>query len=224
MKSAAEWLIDDDTYVTCVMALLMDKWGTEFFDWDPLTINLQIRDEFSTEATETLMDKIGAGTALFTTNTFFNDFETFNMQCNVLNKGVASNQYTMLADLDDVLWGITEARLLLGPIFSEEEFSQEIADYVGMVLSQSGFTRLPDVLKFANMPADEQQYTDENLLKDDEMHLAYWQSQDENKAEVEDFNKRMLLDLFDQIEQLPIKTTNKDWFGRFREKLTAPAL
>jgi hypothetical protein len=224
MKSAAEWLINDNTYVTCVLALLMDKWGTDFFDWDPLTINLQVRDEFSTEATETLMDKIGAGSALFTTNTFFNDFETFNMQCNVMNKGVASSQYTMLADLDDIIWGITEARLLLGPIFKDEEFSDEIADYVGIVLSEAGFNNVPDVLKFANLPEHSQQYTDENLLKDDEMHLAYWQSQDENKHSIQEFNKNMLLDLFDQIEALPLKTINNDWFLRFRKSLTGSVL
>ena len=219
--SPGEWLLDDRTYTTSVMSILLDRWGAlDFIEWDPLTINLQLRDEFGIEANETLMDKIGAASALFSTNTFFIDFETFNSVSNVLNLGVTSSSLMLPADLDDALWACTEAKLLLGDLYDDSAYSHDVARYVGFLLTQDGVRNPPPILRFAEYDERGDANTRENT-QDEAIHLAYWRGQQEDREMLDQRNRERLADLFDQIAELPIKGMNKQWITEKQRKVHA---
>jgi hypothetical protein len=201
------------------MAILMNRYDTEFLEWDPITVNLQIRTDFGFEPNEMLQDKINAGSSILTTNLFHLSLEAFNTICNTLNFGVATSEIFLPADLDDVLWGVTEAYMLEGPELRDTVFSHNVGRYVGVLLSEAGIQKPPSVLQFAEYPEGEQLLTHSETLDSDEpMFRAFWDKQQSERDELETINKNKLYALFNQLDSLPIKV-NQDFTGKSLDKL-----
>lgn len=219
MKTTREWLEDPSLFATSAMAILMDAWGTEFIEWDPVTVGLELTADFGIEPSSDLQDKIQAACSLFTSNLFFVSIETFNLTCDALNFGSATSQLFVPADLDDVLWGVTEARVLLGDDFNEDEFGHDVKRYVGLLLSQAGIKRPPSTLSFAEYDAAERIREDDSF--DDELlHRVFWDAQEEDKATLEADNNRQIMLLMRQLSQLPLKEGNVDFIRNRLPKVT----
>jgi hypothetical protein len=203
------WLSDESIFTTSVMSILIDRFGPEVLEWDPITVNLEITREFGVEPEEFLLDRAHAGAALLTSNLFHLSLESFSAICNTLNFGVVASETLIPASLDDILWGVTEARLIEGRMFDETPFSHNIARYVGVVLSNEGVTEPPSMLKFAELPEREQENRDANLLTDDpSMFSANWKNREEAKTNMDSGVRRRLRMLVSQLQELPLK--NKD--------------
>jgi len=204
MKTLGEWLEDPSLFATSAIVILTDRWGVEFMEWDPITVGLEIQNEFGVEPSSELQDKIQSACSLFTSNLFFVSIEAFNATCNALNFGDVASELFVPADLDDVLWGVTEARILLGDDFEEDEFSHDVKRYIGLLMAKAGYKRPPSVLAFAEYDEEE----DLNLTEsfDDEiLHQVYWESQDQDKQRLEGDNNLQIMLLFRQISQIPVK-------------------
>lgn len=219
MKTAAEWLEDPNTYTTCVMALLMDKYTMEFIQWDPLALAMDIKDDFHIEPDAQLMDKIGAGSSLLTSNLFFVSLEAFNAICNTLNLGINPSETFLPADLDDIHWGLLEAKMLLGDVFDEESFSHDIARYCGALLADRGIYEPPQILQFAEF--------DEEIVRnlgdvaagdvnDDDLALlkAHTEGVEQERESMTALANAKIDELVDQLKQLPLENPNKEWFAR----------
>lgn len=219
MKDIREWLEDPTLFATSAMALLVDAWGTEFIEWDPITVELELTADFGLEPDPGLMDRIQAACSLFTSNLFFISIETFNASCDALNFGAVASELFVPADLDDILWGVTEARILLGDDFDTEEFGHDVSRYVGLVLSQAGIRRPPSILSFAEYDVAEEVRDDESF--DDELlHRVFWDSQENDKVTLESNNNQQILLLMRQLAQLPLKTGNADFIRNRLPKVT----
>ena len=218
--TAAEWLQDENTFTTCVLALLMDKYEAEFLTWDPITINLQITEDFGVQPTDILLDKINAGSCLFTSNLFQISLPVFLNVCNVLNLGVATSEMFLPADLDDVYWGITESKLLLGDEDEETPFSHDVGRYVGLLLAQEGLYEIPPLLSFAEIDEEQMGNLADNLTEQDPvMAKAFWTRQQDEKDQFEEVNQQKLNQLLLQLSDLPIKQLNKAWVDKNLAKL-----
>ena len=220
MKTIREWLEDPSLFATSAMSILMDSWGTEFIEWDPITVGLELKADFGVDATDGLQDKIQACCALFTSNLFFVSLETFNMTCDSLNFGAVTSELFVPADLDDILWGVTEARLLLGDDFDEDEFSHDIKSYTGLLLSQNGIKRPPSALRFAEFDAEEMAREDDSF-DDEVLHRAFWDAQENDKATLEADNKQQIMLLMRQLAQVPLRSGDVD-FIRNRLPMVTP--
>lgn len=223
MRTSAEWLTDSTTFTTSILAILADNFdGMEFCNWDPLTINLQISDDFHIQPPQFLLDRVNAGASLFTSPLFHRSLEAFSQMCNVFNFGVISSEILVPADLDDVLWGVTEAMLLEGEQFNEEGFSHNIARYVGVLLMEAGIQEPPSVLRFAEYDEYEEANLDENLSTVDPVFAKlYWEEQQAMKDNLEIYNREQLLRLMEQLAVLPIKNMQREIFEAKVEKLRA---
>ena len=221
MRTAAEWLMDSTTFTTSILAILADRYdGMEFCNWDPLTVNLQISDDFHIQPPQFLLDRINAGSSLFTSSLFHRSLEAFSQICNVLNFGVVSSEVMVPADLDDVLWGVTEAMLLEGEQFDEEGFSHNIARYTGILLMEAGINQPPSVLRFAEYDEYEEANLSENLSSQDPTFAKlFWEDQQSMKDNLEVYNQQQLLRLMEQLVVLPIKGANKEAFEAKISKL-----
>jgi hypothetical protein len=188
------------------MAILMDKYGSEFLEWDPLTVNLQIASDFGFAPRQALLDKVQAGSSVFTTNLFHLSLEAFSTISNTLNLGVTTSELFLPADLDDVLWGVSEVRLLEGTELNDTKFSHNIARYVGFLLADGGIQHPPSVLSFAEYPEHESSNVQNNIVEQDAvLYQAFWTRQLQEKEELEVINKNKLYALFSQLRQLPLK-------------------
>jgi len=218
MKTAADWMKDPTAYTTSIMLLMVDKFGTDFIEWDPTTVNLEIKDAFGFEPRTALLDRVQAGASLFTSNLFQVSLETFSAVCNAMNFGAVTSEVFLPADLDDVLWGVTEAKLLMGSDF-DSDFSSNIQNYVGVLLGQAGFNKAPSILSFASVKDIPDDVPD--TLSDPILERAVYEKDQTDKAEIEQWNSAKIADLLSQIRNLPLQTGSTEFIDQIMEGLKA---
>lgn len=210
VKSIKEILTSEDTFTTILLTILMDKYGTDFMSWDPLTCTLQVQDDFQIELPLINQDKIQAGCTLFTTNLFHVSLESFSTICNTLSFVPMTPGTLLPPSIDECLWGCTEARLLEGPDYDQEGFSHNIASYVGQLLNEEGIYKPPSVLAFTEYPADVQTNAN-NFLDDPTEFQSFWQRQRETQDKLEELTKIKLQELLQQLKELPLKDIRQDF-------------
>jgi len=205
----AEWLQGDATFTTTIMTLLTDKWGgMGFTAWDPITVQMQLRDDFDiAEPKDHLLERIGAGSSLFQSNLFFVSLPAFNSTCTTLNRDMSFSDIYVPSGLDDILWGIWEARMLLGKeLWAENEFSHDIARYVGLLLVNHGFTEPPELLAFAEMDEHAAKnvadLASEISTEDTEMFEARYESIQETHDALQEHTANNMQELQQQLRDL----------------------
>jgi len=204
VRTASEILQAPDTFASTALALLVDEFGTECLEWDPATLELEIRDLYRFQPDTELLDMVNAAASLHASNLFQLSLETFAAICNALNRNVVTSEMFLPPDLDDVLWGVTEAKILLGDIYDETKFSHNISRFVGALLSSEGVRKPPALLAFAEYPEDFSENEDA-LADDPEAFELYWQSQSGDMEEMEAANAAKIRMLFKQLADTPLK-------------------
>lgn len=202
-----EFLAQERLFSTSILAVLYSEYGSEFIDWDPVSIELQIKDDFGIELPSKVSDRLHAGVSIISTNLFHIDVETFNTVCNVLSFNTFSTKQFIPAEVDECAWGCTEARLLEGDLY-KAGFSEDIQKYVGVLLKTEGIYRPPSVLNFAEYPEDIEESARNELIDDDVMFKAFWDRQEEKIQEIEKSISTKLSELLMQLKQLPVKKNN----------------
>jgi hypothetical protein len=206
MKTAEDWLRDPGLFATSAMALLMDRWGSEFIEWEPPTVEMELRADFGIEPSAGLQDRIQAASALLTSNLFFLSLESFAVICQALNLGTTATDMFIPPDLDDVLWGVSEAYVLLGDTAREEKFSHNIALYVGKLLDDAGIRKPPSILSFAEYPTEQASGSIEAAETDEVFFKSFWDAQEQERDALETENGIRLMLLFRQLASLPLKS------------------
>ena len=206
MPSNVSQIINDPgVFATTSLAILLDKFGAEMFGWDPIALSLEMRGAFGAEPEDEVFDRIMAGIGIISNNSFFVDVESFMHVCNALNFGVVMSEYWIPADLDDVLWGVTEAKMLLGEDYDEKHFSSDVRRYVGVLLQQEGIKKVPSILQFAELDEDAEA-TYASFGGDEVMEQTFWDEQQKDKDDLEKLNMERLRAMMAQVATLPIKS------------------
>jgi hypothetical protein len=203
MLSKAEILKDPEIFATTALALLFDEFGTEVTEWDPDVLGIEIREAFSVEPSDALLDRLLAAMAVLSSNSFFVDVKAFTTICNSLNRGVVMSDTWVPADLDDILWAVTEVRFLMGEYYSEEDYSHDVKRYVGVMLQQQGIRKIPSVLSFAEVDDTVTEVYDA-YSGDAVMEQAFWDSQQEDRDNLESENIDKIDQYMAQIQTLPL--------------------
>jgi hypothetical protein len=192
------------TFTTTILVYLYSKYDTEFIEWDAITFSQIIKEDLGDYPSQSLLDKFGAGTSLFANNLFFTDLVAFNSICSVLNKETAVTETWLPADLDAALWGCTEAKLLLGELYTDEVFSDDIRTYVGLLLSQEGMYKPPAIASFAVYPEGTEENVQDNLSVDPIYATLKYEKDEQTKLEITDLINKQLATVMTQISKLPI--------------------
>lgn len=197
-------------FATSALTMLVDDFGSEVVSWEPETLALNMKDRYGQEPNQGLSDRINAISSLYTTDMFLVDLQTFLAICNSLNFGVVSSETLIPADVDDVLWGVTEAYMNIPDEIKEHGFSHDIRRYVGMLLADAGITKAPSVVEWAEFPEEE---TDRlaDAMGEDPLMNAYWDKQVGEQAELEAFTSQKSRDLINQLQALPIENKSADF-------------
>ena len=72
---------------TVLNAMVLTKYGEEALDWDPITIQMEIKEDFNVSPASEVMDKICAMQIVMGTGDFFNRVDAFRNVVNTIANG-----------------------------------------------------------------------------------------------------------------------------------------
>ena len=137
------------TFATTLLLMFVDEYGTAPVNgedpWDPETILEEINEDIGSEMPQGNLSKLMALQLHIRTDRFYTRLPDFIRICNVLS-GATTPDPDDPADVDEMLWGMTEA-MLVEPPDTAEPFSLEIRRYIGEKLKDEGFLEPPDLLR-----------------------------------------------------------------------------
>lgn len=205
---AKDLFVSPNAYATPMFAWMLNKYGVEVIQWDPATVQLQLKDDLGVDVPGYNLDKIHAACTLLGTNLFHVSLETFNNICLAFTRGVVSGQYMIPANAFDILWGVTEAKILEGADMEVEGFGHNIALYAGLVLDQAGLYEPIKMLGWAEYGSGRKEAVYSAIADNpDDYELYQSRQQDMRDALNEDIQKKMV-ELFTQIRDLQIPGSN----------------
>jgi len=216
-------LTNEDAFATSLLAICLDEYGTEIFDYEPESLWMALSETFNIKVPRINKDKLQAMLVAYTTDLPFISVEMFTNICNVLS-GSEANFYKWDAlTPEEIIWGIYELLLNVG-IDRETgegapEFSHEVRLYMGVVLKNAGVVDPPDILRIAEFgPAESMdQWSDSPT-----MFNAIYDLEKSDKAALLKFLGGRIIQLLTELDDLPFKDRTDEW-AKFRSAIAKKA-
>lgn len=201
-------LLNDDAYVTSLLTLLIEMYGTEAFQWSPQTIREQLEEDFAIqELPKSTLDKIMAGISLLTTDHFYQTPSRFIQLANIIAGDDFDPTTFDPADAAECSWAIVEAYLLDPWDADEDRFNTEIKAYIGKVLDDEGFVKTPKILMIA-LRDNLEDFINLEYSDDPDMFQAIYDANDDKATEIDQMIGDNLRLMVSQIESLPLRDGN----------------
>lgn len=162
-------LKSDECFATTALAILTDTFGIESLNWDPGTI-VELLERKYKDIPVTTYNKLFAGITIITTDFYYKKLDTFVLLNNVLTHGYPED---LMADLEEISWGITEAQLLdPHPLVKEPEklFSRDIITYIVEMLRLEGVLVSPRILSLIGIFNDNKEEMFSDFVDDPQMY------------------------------------------------------
>ena len=144
-RALATLLRQPSTYGSVAFIGLCDVFPPEWLQWEPKTVQLEIRDVLGVTIESDLFDKIMAARQVVTTDLGFKELPAFITIVNALNGDGVDTPVAQPIDPADLSWGVLEMCLLYPPSESET-FSEEIIGYMEECLRWQGVRGVPNAL------------------------------------------------------------------------------
>ena len=132
----AEMWQNPEADATVLTAMLITKYGEQALDWDPLTIRLEIQDDFRVEPADEVMNKICAMQLVMTSSDFFERIDTFINVCNTLADGDPFFEVFAPVEPEEIAFAISTVAMNRDML----PFNHTIKRYVKEVLKSEGFS------------------------------------------------------------------------------------
>ena len=124
------------TLGTVIHAIVIDQYGEEAYGWDPMTVYLELRDDFAAETCSEVMDRWCAIQILMTTDAFYSRLDAFLNICNTLASGSPAFDVFNPVTPEEAAWGVAEAALNRESL----PFAHAVKKYVRASLKDEGYT------------------------------------------------------------------------------------
>lgn len=131
---------DQSVTATALHVAVLEVFGTVIYEWDPLTLWLEIRDELRLELPEANQDKLQALLAAVGTDGFYKTTQGFYTIANTLTDGDGGFQVFDPISVAEMLWAIYEVAINRDP----EPFSPSVDAMIRNILSQEGNSGAPE--------------------------------------------------------------------------------
>ena len=217
MVSKKDIFLSPDSFGTTLLICFLDTFGIESLNWEPETIELELEQYLSAEVPSENLDRLQAAMSVLTSNLFFISLEAFNTTCNALNFAVVNGKTFIPADIEDIMWGITEVNLLLGANAKSDEFSRDIQLYVGKILKSEGILDPPTILQFADMRRMDQ-ITASQVADLPDLSSMFSADLANTRAELDTWALKKIDALFTQIGNVKLDSSDKSEFTAMVER------
>ena len=219
-QQRAEALTSPTVFATTIVAILLDQFGTEFFDFEPEVLREEIRMRYKVEIPEANMDKLMGLIAAMTTNMFYVSVPAFTHICNALS-GSGANFHTWdPVESHEVAWAITEIALNDPPQPDNDfksRFSADVQEYINMMLREEGLKNPPKILQMAEAISQEVEDADITFADDPVMFRAFYQNNANKGLEIKQYVQQNLRDLVHQLDYITLHSRDHTKWKSFLE-------
>jgi len=203
-----ELLANEDTFATTLLAICVDNYGMEVAEWDYKTIKHQLETDFSVQLPSINLEKIQALLTATTTNQFTTSWEIFSQVCRVLSGETADFENFSPVNPDEIAWGIAEV-FTNDPPNKENgtaDISEEVSQYVGVILAQNGVWKPPKILSFASMPSSNPAEDLQTAFTDDpSVFEAALKKQANTARDIEQYVTERYHAMLQELDSTPLK-------------------
>jgi hypothetical protein len=218
--NVGELLKDPTTPGTVLIVLLVDALGTEWFDWEPETLDREVFGAWKTSMSPHNRDKVWAVATLLTTNQFYRNLDCFIHTCNALNDHGSDFHNFDPASVSDMAWALAETSLLDPAEKSDQSrtFAAEIIRYMTAMMDEEGFSRAPKILaKFASPSGDESKL--QVVLEGDGIdYRTYWTDQERKRVDIDQHVATKLALTLELIARLPLKNADQEALKELQQR------
>lgn len=131
----AEMWQNPEADATVLNTMLLSKYGEQALDWDPLTIRLEIQEDFHVAPADEVMNKICAMQIVMASPDFFERIDTFINVCNTLSEGDPFFEVFSPLETEEIALALA----VVGMNRDMLPFNPTIRSYVKKVLKADGF-------------------------------------------------------------------------------------
>jgi hypothetical protein len=204
----ASYLQNTEIAGTVLLVGLIDRFGTEFFDWEPETLRLEMEHEWGVKPPQRNMDKIWALVTELTTDSFYSTLSGFIQICNALGGDGADFQNFNPATVQEMCWTLAEVQLT-DPPDRDSKFSEEVKAYMQARLDAEGFSKPPQMLKnhVKEEPLDES--INQALTSDGIDYNAYWDKQARDRLAIDEYVRHRLYETVSAVAALPLESADR---------------
>ena len=194
---------------TVLNAMVLSKYGEEVLDWDPLTIQMEIQDDFGVSPASEVMDKICAMQIVMGTGDFFGRVDAFRNVANTIANGQPFFQTFTPLQAEEIAIAVATVGMNRDMI----PFAPAVKELVRLSLVGDGYSeeQFPPILScvFDRKPNDKavrEQLTDLIGRPESELPTAA----ENNIANIESMLRRRVLICLKQLDSLPGLTSVDD--------------
>lgn len=195
---------DEPAFATTLVYILVKAYGFECLNWDGVTIQMQVKDDFGVEMPRRIYDKLMGLITALTTDVVYKDVAVFDEIISALTgKGIGVEQDAPA--VEDVAWTVAEIQLNDPDPVSrnpQDPWKKDIKRYVRVVLDNEGFSIPPKILEFAPAKPIQKEGMDDNAY-----YAGAWGSQQEKADEVDLWVNERIGMLIDQLAVLGFPAT-----------------
>lgn len=209
----------ENAFGTTLLVAVLDDFGPDALTWEPETIELELRDRYKENPRSSSIDRLHAATSILSTKLFFNSLTAFNALCSTLSFDEPVDGEFYPASLREVVWGLTETRLLLGSDGAPDTgFARSIRLYVGKLLEGEGILDPPEIMGFAQMT--NLRRPDGQMIADlPDITIMFEANQSDSKKDLDNFAIERAYAMFRQIASLQLSTSDLSEFKQMSEQL-----
>jgi hypothetical protein len=197
-------LIDPESIGSVLLIGLLDEYGSEMFDWEPRTLDLEVKHDWGVSIPQVNKDKVWALVTELTTKLFYSSLDAFTHICNSLNGSGADFENFDFATVQEMCWALAEVQLL-DPPEEGDQFNPEILSYMSERLRVEAFERVPKILKpYVTLPDRDENIA--NILQEDGVEAkTFWDRQMREVLSIDQYVREQLHKLFVDLAGLPLE-------------------
>jgi len=152
VETTLTFLKKESTPATVLLSIAVGKYGLDCFEWFPALLRKELHEDCDVDITDLQADKIQAAIIILTTDLFETNWQVFNVCVRLLNNEYADFETFEPLEAEFIAGAMPEIEYLRNGDEDGIIFSDEVNVYAGLVFSEYGCSKAPDVFPTAIMP------------------------------------------------------------------------
>lgn len=151
-ETSLKFLRDEHAPGSVLLAVALNKYGTECLEWEPEILRLELEEDFGLKLTDLQSDKLQAVITLYTTDQIESNWHAFNVACHVMNNEYVDHEvFDYPLEAEYIVSVMPEIEFLRNDE-TGITFSPEVNAYAGLIFYEYGCSKPPTLFPTAIMP------------------------------------------------------------------------